>query len=438
VGLLTIGWEAAGSAALAAAVLVATNHLLLGYGLSIGSDLLSAGLTILGFLAVYLAVERAAPRWLYVGAAGLALSFLAQPSTPFLAPGLLLVLLYQPGARRGVGLAGLRRLVRTPATWGSLALAIGVTLGAVVFRRALVGEWWPRTGVYHRETMGLSLDRWTFYVWSSLAAWSIPVALLALLGTWHGLRRRATRRLALGLLGALAGPFAFFAFAYEWRDNRFVVYWTLPALLLAALGVAALGRRVRVPVLLLAAVAGNLTVNTGLAPGYDPVLTLWPGRSWTLEYVSTGVGSTIRPSSERARLFRRALSRWAGDRRRTFASRRGDDIYYSRTRELLGQLTTFHVQPSETLFYDPGPSEYHTYRYILKNQFALSARRRVAVVRLDPTLGSVPASAVVVLRTATLNGLRGAGLGSDRLALLDQRGAWALVRVATAGAAIAR
>jgi hypothetical protein len=430
VGLLTIGWRAAGWAAVAGAVLAVTDHLILGFGLSIGSDVASATLGFLGVLALYVAVAHDAPGWCYLATTALALGQLTQPSVQFLAPGVAAVLLYDPGARFGVGLGAMRRLARSPHAWASMATGLGLLGGAHLLRAHLIGIWRPETGVRHMDTLGVSLARWRFYLWCSVAAWSIPTTLLAVFGASVGVARGTTRRLTLALLGTLAGPFAFFAFCYTWSDNRFVVYWSVPAFVLAGLGVAALGRRAGSLALVVAMVAGNVTVLSGGPPGYDPVMTVGCSRSWRFEYVANELGHEhVVRTTERARFYRRALERWVDARRKRFDQRRADDIYYGRGRELIGQLASLYIPENGALLAHLGPAEYPVFQYILRNQFGLYSRRRVVQVTLDPAAPQpVPRDGVVALRRSELDRLRAAGLPPERAEVVEDRGPWVLVR----------
>jgi hypothetical protein len=430
VGLLTVGWRAAGWAAVAAAALAATDHLILGHGLTIGSDVASATLGLLGVLALYVAVARGELRWCYVAAVALALCQLTQPFVQFLVPGVVAVLFYDPDARFGIGLGPARRLARSPHAWAAVVVGCGVLGAAYLVRARLIGMWWPKSEVLHMQLLGLSVARVPFYLWCTAAAWSIPTTALVLVGAVAGIARPARRGLTLALLGTLAGPFVFFTFCYAWSDNRFVVYWSLPAFVLAGLGVTALGRRAGVAALVVALLAGNLTVLTEIAPGHEPVLSAWPTRSWRFVYVAHRLGyERVEPVGERARLFRRTLERWAAARRKRFDRRRSDDIYYGRDRELVGRLASHHLSEGGTLFVHFGPAEYPVFQYILRNQFALYSHRRIVQIGIDPAdPATVPHDALVALRRPELDRLRAAGLPWDRFVVVFDGGPWVLIR----------
>jgi len=436
--LLTLGWRAAGAAGPWAAALLAANHLVLGHALSVQADVWSAGYGITGLLAFGLALEARRPAWLYLATTALMLGFLSQPSTPFLVPALALMALYDPEARHGVGARSLRWLLWTPHAWGALAVSLAILVGSFWLRGVLSGMPWWVSGVNFRDVMALDLAPAlvTFYAWASIADWSIPVALLALLGAVHGLGRPASRRLTLGLLAAVAGNLAVFACVYTgYRENRFVLYWTMPVMLLAGLGLASLRLPLALAVGAVAIIATNLTAVQDARPGTEPVMVLWTDRVLEARYGTIEHPWSVAPVASPARGFRSVLAHWLAARRAELARLELDDVFYARERELIGQLAGLHVDPADTLFLHFAPDAIVTHTYMLRNQFTLSARRRTEVVALDDAADRARAAGVVLLAQSELDRLRAAGVVPATAPVLEARGRWVLVRLGGAQAA---
>jgi len=422
--LLTIGRRAAGTAAIFCAALYVSNHAVLANAFTISSDILSIGLGSLGLLAFHAAIEEERSALLYVAAAGLSLGFLAQASAQFLLPACVLTATYDPAAPSGFSWRRWGRLVRSPHTWGAVALAALCPLALSILRYALVGVVRPRSGVAHEELIAFGVRNVPYYAWSTLASLSLPVAALAALGVVSGLRA-ADRRLTLALVAAAGTNFAFFTFAYGWRDNRFVLYWTLPCTLLAGAALARLPWRMGAVMLAVALVYGNLALTADVTP-FDPAIVWSPWRASAMDYYSAAIHAAAGP----IRPYSVALHRWARRRRATFSDPSADDIYYSRERELIGRLASSYTRSEQTLFFHPGADTSPGEIYILKNQLALYARRRVSVLAHDGE--APPADAVVLVRSADVSSLETRWATAGRIAILERRPRYALIRL-TAG-----
>ena len=366
--LVTLGRRLVGEAALWAAVLFAANHHVLAHGLVIGSDMLMIALNTTGLLATGLAVEEREPRWLLLAVPVLALGWLAQPLAPLLAPTLAALLL-----ARGPGAARALASWRTAA--GALALGVLVLVAAEGLRFGLTGV----SSTTIERPFGFPAGHLVYYLWASLAVWSWPVLALVVTGAAAALRDDRCRPLAVVALVLIATHILFFGLVYDWRDGRFTLYWTVPALLLAGTALARLRPAVRWPVLAAAVLWTNLTVTPD-ASSHEIAAVWWPGRASVLDYYS----STLRPAAAAPYPFRDALRRWARERRRTFTNARADDPIFSRDRMRAMQAAAALATSDTPLWFQPAADAPVTHKYILRNQLALYARRTVPLVDGPP------------------------------------------------------
>ncbi|MFO0983273.1 MAG: glycosyltransferase [Planctomycetota bacterium] len=214
-----------------AASLYLASHLYFGNALYVGNDLAASTLT---FAALALAARpdcsprRAALLGLTCGAAFLA------GGVAVLAIGFALVVLAVRMRRASV------RLLAVAAAALALALA-----PYYAFKWARIGSLAHST-VQHVEYLRVHLDAVPYYLAGQLCRFSPAVLALAVLGIASGWRGRPRWFTAYWLFAALLLA-AFFALMYEWRDNRFLLYWGQPCVLLAAVGVTACMRRIKRP-----------------------------------------------------------------------------------------------------------------------------------------------------------------------------------------------
>lgn len=364
--LVTLGRRLVGEAALWAAVLFVANHHVLAHGLVVGSDTLMVALNTTGLLSTALAVEQREPRWLLLAAPAFALGWLAQPLAPLLAPTVVVLLL-----ARGPRVAW--TLATRPAVAGALALGVLVLVAAEGVRFGLTGVINPASAI--GRPLAFPAPHLLYYLWTSLAVWSWPVLALALAGAVLALRDDRCRPLATVALVLIATHLFFFGLVYDWRDGRFVLYWTVPALLLAGTALARLRPRARWPVLAAAVLWTNLTVAAD-AGSHELATVWWPGRATVLDYFS----GALRPAASAPYPFRDGLRRWARERRRTFASARADDVYFSIDRVRALRAAAALAPPDTPLWFQPAAGTPGTHLYILRNQLALYARRPVEIV----------------------------------------------------------
>jgi len=147
-----------------------------------------------------------------------------------------------------------------------------------------------------------------------------------------------------------------------------------------------------------------------------------------MDYDSDAIRRVDRP----IRPYTRALRRWVRGRRAAFANSDANDVYYGRERELMTRLAASYTRPEETLFFDPGAGVAPEDIYILKNQLALYARRRVSVLSLDgarPPGSERPPGAVVLVPSADLARLQARWAGAVRVAVLERRDRYAVIRL---------
>jgi hypothetical protein len=199
--------------------------------------------------------------------------------------------------------------------------------------------------------------------------------MLAIAGAAVALRRDRCRPLAATALVLVATHVVFFGLIYDWRDSRFVLYWTVPALLLAGTALARLRPAVRLPVLAAAVLWTNLTV-TAYAGSHEVATVWWPGHATVLDYYS----GRLRPAEAAPYPFRDALRRWARERRRAFEGARADDVYFSRDRVRAMRAAAALAPPDTPLWFQPAAGTPAAHLYIFRNQLALYARRPVEIV----------------------------------------------------------
>lgn len=379
--LLTIGRRAVGTAATFAAALYATNHFVLTHALAIGADVLAIGLGTFGWLSAAVALRENVPDYLFLAAPALVLAHLTQPWIPFLAPALLAMLCSD--------LRQTRALLRSPQARVAAPLGALVAVLVVALRGLAGGVFHPQTHVVYRQYLHPSLHHTGYYAWASVAAWSLPVTALAAAGSLVVATDRCGRQVALGLLGALAGPLVAFGFFYDWRDSRFVLYWTIPAMLLAGM---ALARQPRWTAILLAALAiasGNWACSAEPTP-FATFLVWAPHRAAVMDYYT----GRVRAGPCRPCRFARML------RHEIVAHRTHDSVYYDDERARLALAAAARLGPTDTLYYDPGPV-IPVHRYVLENALVLAARRRVTVI--DTAAGRPPPGALLLLHRDRLS-----------------------------------
>lgn len=416
----TVGRRAMGDAAIFAAVLLATNHFVLPNALVVGSDMLAAGLAAAGLLAFLLALVESYPSWFLIAAALLALSLQAQVAAELLLPALLVLYCYAPEANP------LRRVTaacRDRWLWTALLVAVLVPGLVFAWRWASGGAFFQHTQVDHAGLLGFSTANAGYYAWSCLALWSIPVTLLMVVGIVMGWRTRAERRVVLGLVLAIVMNALFFVLLYRWRDNRFVLYWTIPAFLLAGMGLAALPARARWVVFALTVVWSNLT-HVAEATGFNVAVVWAPGHAAVMDYFS----GAITPDKAPAGSYTRILRGYLKERAEAIKAADGDDIYISRDRQLTAELAATYVPPAGRIYFQVGRDESAVSPYLLRNELILNARRSVRLTRIDVTspYDHRPPKAVVILRRGELDRLQALGW---QFKVLEQRRHYAVVRV---------
>jgi hypothetical protein len=419
--LVTLGRRLVGDAALYAAVLFAANHHVLAHGLVIGSDTLMVALNTTGLLSTALAVERQEARWLLLAAPAFALGWLAQPLAPLLAPTVALMLL-----ARGPGPA--RALAARPAAAGALALAGLILAGAEGVRFGLTGLINPISKIV--RPVAFPAPYLSHYLWASLAAWSWPVLALAVGGAIVALRDGRCRRLGAAAIVLIATHLLFFGLVYDWPDSRFVLYWTVPALLLAGTALTRLRPAARWPLMAAAVLWTNLNVATitgdhGLGGSQDLAAVCWPGHAVVLDRAS----GTLRPAATAPYPFRDGLRRWARARRRASTLAGSDDIYFSLDRLRATRIAAALAPAGTPLWFELLPGLPRPHVYILRNQLPLYARRPVEM--LDAATGPPPgASGVLIAPVAVADRLLAEQRGGSPPTLIHRGPRYAVLRVA--------
>jgi hypothetical protein len=209
--------------ALLASLLCLTSSALLGNALYVGSDVAANALLVYAVLFFWLGVTRS-NRYLWLAGACTGVSALTQYAAFFL-----------PLSVLGYLLLCDRRRLRHPVTWGSLVLA-GLLAGSQFIYRWLTFGAPLYSRAQHVGLLRFHLDDIGPYAWWTIGFFSLPVLLLALLGTWEVLSRASLRKFGILLLLIIATMGVFFVLLYDWPDNRFIQYWAIPVLILTAIG----------------------------------------------------------------------------------------------------------------------------------------------------------------------------------------------------------
>jgi hypothetical protein len=196
----------------------------------------------------------------------------------------------------------------------------------------------------------------------------------------------------MALLAQIAAAVAFFVLIYAWKDNRFVLYWTVPALLLAGHAIACAAAAVRLPLLAFAVLAGNLTSQANLSP-LEPEIVWSLGSATSLDYhtdqLRPAAGSVDPVSAKLAALVRK--------RRLTFSDPNAEDPFYTTSRAAAAREAVLHLDPGERLRAYVDPAMPSVVRYILRNHLILLTRHPVELQSLEPGSASLGEGDVAII-----------------------------------------
>ena len=408
-----------GRAAAPAILLLATNRLVLSYMGAIGSDTLVVCLVTLGLLLAVQATASDSTRHWWASGAAFGLGYLAQPSLPLLVPSL--------GALVLCGKAPWRswRGWRGPL----LAVVIGTLVVCLVelLRWPMIGLFRPPTNVM--RPVLIPSGHLGFFALASLGSCGIPAALSVCVGALVGIRRVPTRPLAIASTVLIVTHLIFFGTIYDWRDTRFVLYWTPAAMLLAGIALTAVPRPLALLAVLLSMVIGNLMPRGYQPLSPDAVMILGPQRVASV----SAVDGRLRWADMSVQPFHHVFGRWLAHRRTALTNPRNDDAAYGVERVGIVAAAVEHMPEQQVLYVAVGADLSAGVSYILRNTFAIHARRgvRLLVATQDP-LPQAPA--FMVVQTTLLNEWRAMPAGGPRITVLQEAPRWAAVRLEGPGA----
>jgi hypothetical protein len=124
-------------------------------------------------------------------------------------------------------------------------------------------------GVQHVSLISFSLQNLNFYFIGLLASYSIPIVIFLILGVYFALSKREFRALSLVLIAWIVNGLIFFTFIYSWADVRFLIYISIPIMILASLGLVTLISLIKYKIIKLFVVFVAV-LYTSSSPNSDP------------------------------------------------------------------------------------------------------------------------------------------------------------------------
>ena len=219
-----------------AALLSLLSYTALGQSSFVGSDTAAHFFIVAAALALSTFSRTGELRWITWALIAGAVGIHAQYIGLILAPALFLSLfLYEDNGSLRMGFARCVALARSPIAYFSVLLAAGV--GVLLFLpRLLEFKVLYTERVQHGSLVSFHVDQPLLYVVGLVSSFSWPVVLLALIGAVTGLATASARRSTIFYLLWILDIFLFFSFLYTWKDVRFLLYVTIPVMVLASRG----------------------------------------------------------------------------------------------------------------------------------------------------------------------------------------------------------
>jgi len=208
----------------------------LGQSAYVGSDIAAHFFLVATALSLSIFSRTGEMRWVTVVLASATIGIHAQYIGVILSPALVLGLfLYDKNGRMACGFARYRQLLLSRSTY--IAVGSSALLGALFFLpRLLEFQVLYTERVQHGSLVRFHVLEPLTYVVGLASSFSWPVVLLAVVGAVHGLVVPESRRATSFYLVWVADIFLFFTFLYTWKDVRFLIYLSVPLLILAAQG----------------------------------------------------------------------------------------------------------------------------------------------------------------------------------------------------------
>jgi len=246
VALAVLGGRAAPArVGLIATIAYATNAKVLAQSAVIGADVVAAALISVSALAFLRYLQTDARGWFATAVLCGAISSQAQYLIIVLLPiFIVFLLLAGPFPGQMLNRERVRRLIRDGFTWGVLSAGLGI-VGLLLLPRILSYGIVYEERVAHLSLIVPSLEHVPFYLLTLPAFFSWPVITLALLGAVWGWSDPCSRLVTRFSLAWAAIIMAFFALLYSYVAIRFLIYTAAPVFMLAGLGVAHRGARLR-------------------------------------------------------------------------------------------------------------------------------------------------------------------------------------------------
>ncbi len=92
--------------------------------------------------------------------------------------------------------------------------------------------------VVHFELINphVNLKKIVYYLWLFIQSFSIPTVIFFFAGLYYLFFILKNRRFSYFILSAIMIQLLFFIFIYNWKEDRFVLYWSFPTILIAGIG----------------------------------------------------------------------------------------------------------------------------------------------------------------------------------------------------------
>jgi hypothetical protein len=411
-----------------AALLSLLSYTALGQSSFVGSDTAAHFFLVVTALALSTFSRTGELRWITWALIAGAVGVHAQYIGIILAPALVLSLfLFEEKGTMRIGFGRCAALVRSPQAYCAVLLALGVGL-LLFLPRLLEFKVLYTERVQHGSLVRFHVDQPLLYIVGIVSSFSWPIALLALIGTFTGLAAASARRSTIFYLLWILDIFLFFSFLYTWKDVRFLLYVTVPVMVLASRGLVWIlsAFRANGGIQGLAAMFGRtvcvgITLFFTLAPStsdpfdYSFALTPWSSATFDKE-------ALVKPFSKAPQIYFLSHPEEGKKELENRLRPSYDELGYSVP--LSTMLHEFrrsrHDEWSSQNLFLWTPNISPSQAYILGNRTTLYAQKLVALVTSMDELASTLAGKnnVVIVRSGEVQSLRERFVGQSSFAAL--------------------